>query len=98
MPESVDDFVARVESGEVDFPRLRGRTCYPPIVQAAEAALGRQGARLLHVDGGLDDASVAFALGDDRVSIAVRRAVSGVPVMKSCGDTALEVVHPFVRA
>ncbi len=94
-PEAVDEFVTRVDAGEVDFPRLRGRTCYPPLVQAAEAAIGRQGARLLHVDGSADAGSVTFADPHERVTVRMKRS-EAMRVVKSCGDEP-EVVNPFVR-
>lgn len=93
-PESVDGFVSAVEARELDFPHLRGRTCYAPVVQAAEAALGRQGVRLLHADGSADAGTVTFADAHERLTVSVRRAASGMQVMKSCGD-GFEVVHPF---
>ncbi|MGE0625369.1 MAG: sucrase ferredoxin [Pseudomonadales bacterium] len=95
-PETLSDFVSKVEAGEPDFPHLRGRTCYPPIVQAAEAALGRQEVRLLHVDGDEDAGTVVFADAHQRWTVPIRRAESAMKVMKSCGDEA-ELVHPFVR-
>jgi hypothetical protein len=94
--ESLDDFVAKVEGGAIDFPHLRGRSGYPPVVQAAEAMLGRQGLRLLHVDGTGDEETVAFADAHQRWLVAVRRSESAIQVVKSCGDEP-ELVHPFVR-
>ncbi|HEY5647262.1 MAG TPA: hypothetical protein VIS76_15035, partial [Pseudomonadales bacterium] len=96
-PETLDEFVSRIEAGEADFSRLRGRSSYPPLVQAAEAALGRQGARLLHVEGTPDAGSVTFADERDRLTVSVRRAPAGMAVVKSCGDEVPDTVHPFVR-
>jgi len=95
-PETLDGFVAKVEGGEIDFPHLRGRSCYAPVVQAAEAMLGRQGLRLLHVDGTGAEETVAFADARQRWSVAVRRAESAMRVVKSCGDEP-ELVYPFLR-
>lgn len=96
-PETLDEFVSRIEAGEADFSRLRGRSSYPPLVQAAEAALGRQGARLLHVEGTPDAGSVTFADERERLTVSVRRAPAGMAVVKSCGDEVPDTVHPFVR-
>ena len=48
-PDELADFVAAVESDDVAFAHLRGRSRYPKHVQAAEAFAGRHGLRLLHV-------------------------------------------------
>lgn len=95
-PESVDDFVSKIEAGDLDFRRLRGRTCYQPIVQAAEAVLRRQDVRLLHVNGSADAGSVVFADAHERLTVRMRRTDAAVNVMKSCGDETLEAVHPFI--
>jgi hypothetical protein len=95
---SVDDFVARVEAGDVDFPHLRGRTCYSPAVQAAEAALARQGLRLLHVSDADGATTVSFADAHERRSVTLVRSATPRRVLKSCGDEVPEEVHPFVLA
>lgn len=89
--ETVDEFVGTVESGRVDFPRLRGRSCYPPVVQAAEACLARQDLRLLHVEGDAADATVQFAIDGERVAVRVGREAHPQAVIKSCGEGREEV-------
>ncbi len=96
-PDTLHGFLEPVEAGGVDFARLRGRTCYPPLVQAAEAAIGRPGLRLLHVAGGPEEATVVFAAGRERVSVRVGRARRPEKVLKSCGDGEVVPVHPFVQ-
>jgi hypothetical protein len=94
-PDALDSLLEVTESGEVDFARLRGRTCYPPMVQAAEATLGRPGLRLLHVEGDDALASVRFADASERLEVTVRRADRPMQVLKSCGDEPAEV-YPFI--
>ena len=93
----VDEFLSLTESGAVDFSRLRGRTCYPSVVQAGEACIGRQGMRLLHVDGNDDHASIQFADDASRVTVTVGRSEQPVQVTKSCGDTEPTEVFPFIQ-
>ena len=95
-PGEMEEFLRLVEAGDVDFARLRGRTRYPPVVQAAEAALGRPGLRLLHVDGTPEEATVWFAHGDGRVFIRMGRSGETLAVLKSCGDAGAASVYPFV--
>ena len=94
--EGVDEFLDFTERDLVDFTRLRGRTCYPAIVQAGEGALARQNVRLLHVDG--DDSAAAIIFADDaaRHSVNMARADQAEWVSKSCGDDVSAEVYPFV--
>ncbi len=97
-PEEVDDFLAATEQGLVAFPHLRGRTCYPPAVQAAEALLGTDGLRLLHVEELNDATRVRFAAGSRTVHIDVHRASEPETVLKSCSDEETAEVYPYRRA
>ena len=97
-PDGVDDFLARTERGRVAFSNLRGRTCYPPSVQAAEALLGLDGLRLLHVEAQADSTRVRFASEEETVHIDVRRGDEPRKVLKSCGDEETAEVYPYLRA
>jgi hypothetical protein len=93
--DSVPAFVAGVEAGELVFPLLRGRSCHPPLVQAAEVLIGRQRLTLESVDGDDDRATVRFAAADGPVEIAVARDSTPLRVLKSCGDAAASEVRPY---
>jgi hypothetical protein len=95
----LDDFVARVEAGELAFDRLRGRSSLPPAAQAAEA-LGRRSdlssPRIVEAgDGALD---VTFDAPEGPVTIRVRRAREPRAVLKSCADEEPMPVTPFLPA
>jgi hypothetical protein len=96
-PALLPEFVARVESGALCFPQLRGRTWYPKPVQAAEAMLARSDLRMLHVDGDDQSARVTFASVDGTHEVAVRQQLQPVEVLASCGDEALKQVFPYQR-
>jgi hypothetical protein len=91
-----DDFVATVEAGQLCFPLLRGRSGYPPVVQAAEALSGRSDLRVARVDGDEVLARVTFDGPDGLVEVAVRRSDRPVAVLKSCGDDAPQPVYPYL--
>ena len=95
-PDELADFVAAVETDGVAFAHLRGRSRYPKHVQAAEALAGREGLRLLHVDGDEAAAVVTFAGAGEQISVAVAQ---GEPqaVLTSCGDTAPSEVVAYRR-
>ena len=92
---TVDDFLSTVEQGDLDFPRLRGRSRYESIVQAAEACIGRQGLRLVHIEGDDAQATLSFADGRELVKVSLRRTEAPVQVTKSCGDEPVEV-FPYI--
>ena len=96
-PTAVRDFLAVVEGGRVAFEHLRGRSRYPKLVQAAEAFAAVDGLRLLHVDGDLDNATVAFAGGLDKIQVRVARQ-AGVPVRTSCADVEPSEVFVYRAA
>lgn len=95
-PESIDDFLALTEAGQVDFSHLRGRSAYPAVVQTAEAALARQGLRLLHLKEEGEVSRVQFADASERFSVDVRRAEQPEQVLKSCSDETETDVYPFI--
>ena len=92
--DDLDVFTGRCEAGRVAFDFLRGRSCYPQHVQAAEALLARDGLRLLHVAGDDASARVTFADSGASHSCRVRRRVEPLKLSKSCGEPA-KPVHPF---
>jgi len=96
-PAVLPEFVAAIESGHMAFAQLRGRSFYPAHVQAAEALSGRNGLRLLFVEGDPAEARVRFAVADETLEIGVRRATDALRVLTSCGADAPEPVHPFER-
>lgn len=94
-PESLDDFTTRVENGGLAFAYLRGRSCYPKHVQAAEALLGLPDLNLLHVEGDEQTATVTFARKDSKHRIGVARTPEPVDVLASCGNEAAEPMYPY---
>lgn len=104
--EQVDALVAATRSGRVLAPWLRGRSSYPPAVQAAQHYL--RAAALPHLDadvGGVDalaplrqeqrpDGSVRVVLNaaPAEVAVTVRRTVAPEAVLLTCGAT--ETRHP----
>lgn len=91
--------VETVLAGRLDLARYRGRTCYPPEVQAAERAV-REHTGLLHLDdlalAGSEDGVVRFRTRDgDELAAAVER-VPGPLVPASCG--AEPEPQPLLRA
>jgi hypothetical protein len=95
-PELLDDFVDCVESGSVSFPQMRGRSCYPKHVQAAEALSGQPGLKLLHVDGDEHAATVTFAGRSESLKVSVRRSSEPLDVLSSCGADAAGPVYPYL--
>ncbi len=95
--DAVEQFVETVDDGRVAFDALRGRTSYPKLVQAAEAFAGRDGLRLLHVNGDDQNATVTFASHKDRVQVSVRRDAQPTAVLTSCTDQAPSEVYGYRR-
>lgn len=92
--DDVPEFVDRIEAGEWDFVRLRGRCRYPTHVQAAEVAAARSDLKLLHVEGDEQAAQITLSGADDTVKVAVQRSSRAIPTVKSCGAEA-EAVFPY---
>ena len=93
--DSLDEFAGVVESGQISFPHMRGRSCYPKHVQAAEALSGQPDLKLLHVEGDENAAVITFASNDHSVRIAVERSSEPLDVLSSCGDEAADQVFPY---
>lgn len=96
-PDSVDAFVEQVEGGSIPFQHLRGRSCLPPHVQAAEAFAGEQGLEVVSVSGDELACRVTFARSGGRVDVSVRRSTEPLDVQKSCGEDP-GPVFPYYRA
>lgn len=93
----LDDFVATVEAGALDFEHLRGRSCLPPAAQAAEALAGRSDLTLVETRAGADGLiTVRFEGPDGALEVPVRPG-RPVEVLKSCDDPAPKPVTPFQR-
>ncbi|MEQ8486928.1 MAG: sucrase ferredoxin [Pseudomonadales bacterium] len=95
-PDAVHTLVDGVEAGELVFPLLRGRTAYPPPVQAAEAAAARQGLMVESVADGGASTTVRFRGPDGIVEVAVEPAAEPMEVLKSCGDPSTGTVTPYL--
>lgn len=95
-PEAADTLVGGVEAGELVFPLLRGRTALPAPVQAAEAAVARQGLEVEAVTGDGARTTVRFRAPDGVVEVAVEPAPAPLAVLKSCGDPTTAAVTPYV--
>ena len=93
--DGLDEFLAVTEAGQTDFRHLRGRTCYEPAVQFAEASLGIANLELRDVTENEATSRVTFSVGDELRSVSVRRSSEPMAVTKSCGDEPV-AVHPFV--
>lgn len=94
----VDEFLEAAEAGQTVFSHLRGRTCYPPAVQAAEVLFGRDGLRLLHVETLGPVTRVRFADDAEAHVVEVRQSEQAVKVLKSCGDAEAAEVFPYELA
>ncbi len=93
----LDDFVARVESGDLDFEVLRGRSWLEPDVQAAEALSGRSDLQVADVVRDAAVTTVRFEGPAGSIEVRVRRDQEPVQVLKSCADVAPKPVRPFRR-
>ncbi len=93
---AVDELVRRVEAGELSIAYLRGRTCYPKPVQAAEGFAGGGNLVLVDVQGDERRAEVTFARDGKHLSISVARAEAPLRVLATCGDAELKEAHPYV--
>ncbi|MEM1433394.1 MAG: sucrase ferredoxin [Pseudomonadota bacterium] len=97
-PAVVERFLAAVEGGCVAFDWLRGRSSYPPLVQAAEAFLARQGLELVAVESAGTEPErgrVVFSAGAEQLAIDVGRSSETEAVLASCGAPTLKSYSPF---
>lgn len=88
-PDEAPVVVARALAGRIDLARYRGRTCYPPHVQAAEHAIrtacGLERASELEL-AAVEDGLVRFRALDGSEHRARVAEVGGPLVPSSCGD------------
>jgi hypothetical protein len=81
------------DEGLLELDRFRGRSCFPPLVQAAEILarrdLDERGLHALRLDhwarSGDAGAVVTFTWGDERLRLTVSRHL-GPPELLTCGD------------
>jgi hypothetical protein len=92
---AVEEFVTTIEAGRLCIPQLRGRSSYPPAVQAAEAVAGRSDLQVIRVEGDELRACVTFDGPEGPVTVAVRRSDQPLDVLTSCGDDAPKPVYPY---
>ncbi len=98
QPEQMEHFLAEVEAGAVPVANLRGRSCYPKHVQAAEGLAGRGDLELLDVAGDEDRSAITFAGSPQNLTIEVQMSPEPRWITASCGDAAKKAVYPFIRA
>ena len=94
--DAVANFVAAVESGGVPLAHLRGRSCYPQAVQAAEGFAGAGGLNLVAVDGDDDKAKVTFARNGQQLRLGAARSRKPMHVLANCGDGQAKEVRPYI--
>ena len=93
--ESVERFIAEVEAGAVPQRYLRGRSCYPKPVQAAEGFAGRDGLEWVALEEGEGHAAVTFNHRGTPLLVNVAPTEEPVPVLASCGDQQLKFERPY---
>ena len=90
-PNVVDDFLAATEVQALAGEFLRGRSSYPPAVQAGEAALAHPGAFIE-----ADDDTLVFDGGPtERQLVRVRESKVATEMIPSCGVTEPKRLHHF---
>lgn len=94
--DAVADFVAEVESGGLPLAHLRGRSCYPQAVQAAEGFAGAGGLSLVAVDGDEDQATVTFSRNGRQLRIGAARSPEPIHILANCGDQRAKEVRPYI--
>jgi hypothetical protein len=90
-PEEAAALLRAHDDGVLDLDRFRGRSCFPPLVQAAEVfarrALEERGLHALHLDhwarSGDQAAVVTFTRGGERLRLTVSRQ-RGAPELLTC--------------
>ena len=94
-PEHAARLLRDHDDGVLDLDHFRGRSCFPPLVQAAEVfarrELGERGLHALHLHrwarAGGTGAVVVFTRGDQRLRLTVSRHL-GSPELLTCRDDA----------
>ncbi len=95
--EQVAAYTQVVESGALAFDWLRGRSCYPAEVQAAEGMLAKPQLKLLHVEVSENATRVVFGGPQGRELISVARSAEPKMILASCDQAELKAVYPFLR-
>ncbi|MYF50768.1 MAG: sucrase ferredoxin, partial [Gammaproteobacteria bacterium] len=93
--ESIERFVAEVEAGRVPRRHLRGRSCYPKPVQAAEGFAGLEGLEWVASEVRDSHTRVTFDHQGESLLVNVAMADEAVPVLASCGDQQLQSERPY---
>ena len=93
--ESVEQFAAEVEAGAVPRRHLRGRSCYPKPVQAAEGFAGCDDLEWIALEEGDSQAKVTFNHCGKPLLVNVAPTEEPVPVLASCGDQQLKSERPY---
>ena len=93
--ESIERFVTEVEAGRVPRRHLRGRSCYPKPVQAAEGFAGRDGLEWVALEEDEGHAKVTFNHQGRPLFVNVGRADEAVSVLASCEDRQLKSERPY---
>ncbi|MCZ0942787.1 MAG: hypothetical protein OXJ53_07015 [Gammaproteobacteria bacterium] len=93
--ESIERFVAEVEAGRVPRRHLRGRSCYPKPVQAAEGFADRDGLEWVASEELDSNTKVTFDHQGKSLLVNVGRADEAVPVLASCGDRQMKAERPY---
>jgi hypothetical protein len=96
-PGEAAGLLAALADGVVDLDRYRGRSCYPPLVQAAEI-LARRELDERRLDGlvvvratarGDDERDVTLRHGDDLVDVAVARVRGNATHLTCAGGSSV---------
>ena len=93
--ESIERFIAEVEAGRVPRRHLRGRSCYPKPVQAAEGFAGLEGLEWVASEVRDSHTRVTFDHQGESLLVNVAMADEAVPVLASCGDQQLQSERPY---
>ena len=93
--DPVERFVAEVEAGALPRRFLRGRSCYPKPVQAAEGFADRDHLEWIALEEGEDHAKVTFSQHGNRLCVNVAASATPVPVLASCQDQQLTPERPY---
>jgi hypothetical protein len=108
QPDDAQNLVEHIVRGEIFLKNLRGRSCYLPVVQAAEYYLHQQTRRLAEDAFVLSDATetssgewqVRFqdAQSGDLHQVRLSVRVTSTPIRQSCGKEKAEPLVEFTLA
>ena len=96
VADDMAPFVSEVESGRMPTSKLRGRSCYPKPLQAAEGFIDRSGLEPVDVLGQDGATTVTFADASETLVVEVRESTEPLWVTASCGDEERKAVYPFL--